>query len=643
MKLVISKDGNVEEKEIQIHGQKIPLLELRERLMKEHEKYMRLMKDAELEALTRPDLIQMANKCHLHFPSNASDDDLRNRLTRAQRTRTFALWHDHSTILQTGYILFAVWVIYDTAVFFTPEEYLQKSGQKVNLQETIEEPLAYMIAPCSSSPSDQLSLIGDRLECLTQLTQTVVSNCGIAIQDELRFFCGDKPAQQFERGTQVGGTFKCGSCGCKDVMMQDLAHALNCKWRSLSDLQQLILAGTYRKTPGCLKPLDGLRIHELRKELQSRGYQTEGSLKPQLQEQLTELLSGTQRVPTILTLNPTQSLASLNLLRYEVLDCEALHDIKGHLHNLLPEIPHLLNPPLKEQCQRLLDTAIPKQKVSGAVLRTACMKLFLKLLQHNEVNPLVVQLEQTAVKISDIFYCHEVKWAPKTVLQLYNVTWLHHELCVHLIHSPKQQSRSHFFGVYLHDISVHAAPQYEIVCLRSTNSESQERLFCQIKQASLRATNRKVESILPTVLLSLQAKRKVASGISMKGQDSIVSAVAKYLPTYPGTTIDKEFVYSRLRSWQAHLQRISPFLKQGEGVWWSQDAQCYKFHDSDIDPDNHEGPTLKHFRHSSLHNVQIHNREIWHSIIESNINLPTKSIYIYKDDGSFMREILLSH
>lgn len=51
-----------------------------------------------------------------------------------------------------------------------------------------------MVAPSSSSPSDQLSLIGDRLESLTELSQTVVSSCGVVIQDELRFFCGDKPA-----------------------------------------------------------------------------------------------------------------------------------------------------------------------------------------------------------------------------------------------------------------------------------------------------------------------------------------------------------------------------------------------------------------------------------------------------------------
>ena len=637
---MVSTDGNIIEKRVQIYGRKIPLLEIRERLMKQHQRYMRLTTDEDLEALTRPDLILMATNCHLHLPPDVSDVQLRDQLALAQRTRTLALWHDHSTILQTGYILFAVWVVYDRAVFLTPEEYLQKRGKQVrNLQEIIEDPLVYMIAPSTSSPSDQLALIGDRLECVAELSQKIASSNGIAFQDELRFFCGDKPAQQFERGTQIGGTYKCGSCGCKDTMMQDLAHSLNCKWRSLTDLQQLVVAGTYGKNPGRLKPLDGLRIQELRKELQSRGYQTDEQLKPQLQAELTALLSGAQRVPTLLILNPTQPLASLNLPRYEVLDCEPLHDIKGHLHNLLPEIPHLLSPDLKEQCQRLLDTTIPKQKVSGAMLRTASIKLFLKLLQHEATNPLVVQLVRTAVKISELFYHCDSKRTPKSVLQLYNVTWLHHELCAHLIHSPKEQFRSHLFGIYLHDIAVHAAPQYEIVCLRSTNAESQERLFTQIKQTSLRATNRKVENVVPTVLLSLQAKQKVAVGIAMNGQDSIVSAVAKNLPIYPGTSIDKHFVHSRLHSWQAHLQRISRYLIHGEGIWWSQDTQVYRFHDSDLDQDNHhEGPTLKHFRHTSLPDVHRHNSEVWQEILKSSINLPATNVRIYNEDGTYIGE-----
>lgn len=209
-----------------------------------------------------------------------------------------------------------------------------------------------------------------------------------------------------------------------------------------------------------------------------------------------------------------------------------------------------------------------------------------------------------------------------------------------------EQSRNHLFGIYLHDISVHAAPQYEIVCLRSTNSESQERLFTQIKQTSLRATNRRVENVLPTVLLSLQAKQKVKVGTGMKGQDSMVSAVTKRLPICPGTTMDKPFVHSRLASWQAHLQRVSPFLTCGEGIWWSQDEQVYRFHDSDLDQDyHHEGPALKHFRHTSLSDVHTHHSKVWQGTIKSSTNLPTPKIRIFQDDGTYIgeRHYPLSH
>ena len=111
----------------------------------------------------------------------------------------------------------------------------------------------------------------------------------------------------------------------------------------------------------------------MKSELQARGVTTQGMLKPKLLSTLTDILQGVQRVPTILTLDPKQPLSMLNLQKYEVIDCEPLHDMKGHLYNLLPEIPHLLDSPLNQECQHLLDTTLPKQKVSGAFLRVAAI------------------------------------------------------------------------------------------------------------------------------------------------------------------------------------------------------------------------------------------------------------------------------
>ena len=79
------------------------------------------------------------------------------------------------------------------------------------------------------------------MECLSGHNDPVIASNGVPVHDVVRFFVGDHPAQQFEGGTQVGGTYKCGACGCKDKLMDDQAHALHCKTRSLTDLQALAI------------------------------------------------------------------------------------------------------------------------------------------------------------------------------------------------------------------------------------------------------------------------------------------------------------------------------------------------------------------------------------------------------------------
>ena len=94
-----------------------------------------------------------------------------------------------------------------------------------------------LIFPCGSSPDEQLALVGDHTECLQELSRPLKASNGTEVSDCLRFFCGNKPTQQFERGTQIGGTYKCQGCGCRDAMMID-AHAF---YHTLSDRRYLVL------------------------------------------------------------------------------------------------------------------------------------------------------------------------------------------------------------------------------------------------------------------------------------------------------------------------------------------------------------------------------------------------------------------
>ena len=211
-----------------------------------------------------------------------------------------------------------------------------------------------MLALGSSSVSDQLALIGDRVDCLVDLEATIQSSRGVKLSDTLRFFTGDKPAQSFERGTQQGGHYKCGGCGVKSSTIGDLAHSLRCKRRSLKDLQSLVLAGKYGSKASCSKPFENLKAQEISNELRARGVLDTAMTAKELRLQLTSLLQGAQRVPTLLIHNPKLSLSSLNLHHYTIIDCEPLHALKGHLHNLFAELPHILSGDLKDECQHIL-------------------------------------------------------------------------------------------------------------------------------------------------------------------------------------------------------------------------------------------------------------------------------------------------
>jgi len=72
-------------------------------------------------------------------------------------------------------------------------------------------------------------------------------------------------------------------------------------------------------------------------------------------------------VPSLLILNPEQALSDLNLEQYTVLDCEPLHDIKGHLANLFEELPYILADEVRKKCEALLETNLSGEKVTGLI------------------------------------------------------------------------------------------------------------------------------------------------------------------------------------------------------------------------------------------------------------------------------------
>ncbi len=93
-------------------------------------------------------------------------------LKKLQRSRTLVLWHDHSIVAGSSYHLMTIHSLYDhPAIYLSTAEYERNTGRKCSrtVQEIVEEPEHYMLSMSSSTLSDQLATIADRLDCLPDL------------------------------------------------------------------------------------------------------------------------------------------------------------------------------------------------------------------------------------------------------------------------------------------------------------------------------------------------------------------------------------------------------------------------------------------------------------------------------------------
>lgn len=138
-------------------------------------------------------------------------------------------------------------------------------------------------------------------------------------------------------------------------------------------------------------------------------------------------------------------------------------------------------------------------------------------------------------------------------------------------------------------------------------------------------------------MLRLQAKqeqRGVLAAVT-KG-DSQVSHVARDLPEFLPTVVTSGFVNERKDSWQAHLQRISPFLVAGAGAWWTYTPDGFCFHDGDNSPasPHTKNFTLLHHRWHSVTDVEHRREACWKTIVDKRMVIPACSIKLYDLNGN---------
>lgn len=74
-------------------------MEVRKKLLKQHEAMMRLQSNEEIASLQKSELLKIFEQRNITLPSDLSEVSLQTKLQQCERTPTIGIWHDHSKLL----------------------------------------------------------------------------------------------------------------------------------------------------------------------------------------------------------------------------------------------------------------------------------------------------------------------------------------------------------------------------------------------------------------------------------------------------------------------------------------------------------------------------------------------------------------
>ena len=358
-----------------------------------------------------------------------------------------------------------------------------------------------------------------------------------------------------------------------------------------------------------------------------------------LDTQLREMLGGVQRVPALLFGRPHQPLEEVNLERYEVCPCEPLHDVKGHIKNILTELPKHLHPGEPKEFVKAREIVFEdKQQYRGYEYRKAILIIANYL--DGKVREKVQFLFNSLAEISRLLYLPAKKRTQKIVLRIHNITFLHSLAIKEVIPEPKAITPRVLYGIYHHSIVCHAPQVTRVKAPSSTNTEKQERAFSAINGICNATSSGRPGEIVDNVLVRLQAEDNTHTKC-LKTQQSAISKFARVVPELGNSIIPKHTIAKQKNEYQAHLERVADFLLCGPGVWWRENPGV-EFFDGLSEPEQHsEGPPLHHFRSSNLKMEEYYLHECWSQLTSatSTIKIPHPHIKLYDSDGNRSGEI----
>ena len=383
-----------------------------------------------------------------------------------------------------------------------------------------------------------------------------------------------------------------------------------------------------------INPLDNLKVHELRMEIEKRGLLTARKKKPQLENEFNELRRGITNVPALLQGTPETPLEELCLANYEISPVEPLHDLKGHLSNIIEELRVSLTGNVREKVDVIVSTVLGKETLRGSDYRKAAILILKTLLEFLPNSSLTTMLSM-AVEITELLYCDPSERTSQSVLRLHNVAFVHAKLCTDLFPNPKTVTPRRMFGRYFHALTTHAPLLHRIISPCLLNTELEERMFGQCKAITRNTSNQHTNHIITNILVRLHSEEKAADSekSTVKAQESEILKLAKALPPKQNTVIPLAWLQNSSVHYQAHLERISDYLLQGAGMWWRFVSNGVEFFDAHTPNPLLQAPPIHHFRSTSMGDVDVYLLSKWEQCLDKDVQLPAYYIRAYEANG----------
>ena len=391
-------------------------------------------------------------------------------------------------------------VIYDPAIFYTYDEYISTFREKVNIQREVEKPVMYLLARYPVDAEDMIDL-----------SNSLTVRDDINIYDKCCFFKGDGPACQHKAGQQKGGHFFCWSCSLDIVRCTDLAYTLNTSMTYFQDSIRKVLAThsvVDRSKNFCTKIFNNLQKQQIIDELHARDVKFNcTATKKSLQTKLEQEVKGIQRVPAIIFENSLADCNKFNLINYEILGTEPLHDINGHIKNLFEEIVEHV--PNKTYLQNVITSSYEGKEVKrGADTRLALLLVTSSI--KDNVPGHIYMIFETLCAIQELLYLNDNKRTAESVLALYVKTVLNGILLrKHIGHNIKKLSAKKLYGKYFHFLFRHFAEEDRLLSDTSMNAENQGRTSNFLKGITSGISNHHPDHVLLNFVIRSETTEKL--------------------------------------------------------------------------------------------------------------------------------------